>query len=364
MTAAPLTVRPFAARLVRQEFARRTVTAMSESQDDSGVDLYRVAVDPAAYADEPSSLFVYRQSRGETSYVGVVADVDVSAIAAGQVRGHEAVHQLRVDALIWHHGRTSSPPALVKLLHHAGPGYARVVAAAQESPPVLDFDGPLGLRQTLWRLPQGPDAALLAAEISAARLYIADGHHRAAAAVEEWRSAGRPDEAGLLCVVYPTDGLTLSAFHRRISGPLEPGALLGLFDDGFRVRRVAEPPAPSVGSMGLYVGSCWYDLELTGPRPAGAAGLDVSMLQARVLERLEPAPPGRVRTVDAVPAATPLDELVARCDLDGGALVTLAPPPARAVIEVADAGEMMPPKATFFEPKPAAGMFLPRGDHR
>ncbi len=359
MTASAPTVRPFAAGVVRQERARRTVTAMSESQDDSGVDLYRVAVDPAAYADVPASLFVYRQTRGETSYTGVVADVAVSAIADGQVRGHEAVHRLRVDALIWHHGRTNSPPALVKLLHRAGPAYARVVAAAQEAAPVLDFDGPLGFRQTLWRLPDGPDAAALASEMSAGRLYIADGHHRAAAAVEEWRSAGQHD-AGLLCVVYPTDGLTLSAFHRRISGPLDPGALLALFDDGFRVRRVAEPPTPRVGSMGLYVGSCWYDVDVTGPRPPGAAGLDVSILQTRVIEHLEPAPPGRVRTVDAVPAATSLDDLVARCDLEGGALVTLAPPPADAVLEVADAGEVMPPKATFFEPKPAAGMFLRR----
>jgi uncharacterized protein (DUF1015 family) len=67
-----------------------------------------------------------------------------------------------------------------------------------------------------------------------------------------------------------------------------------------------------------------------------------------------------VRTVDAVPAAEQLDELVARCDVDRGALFTLAPPPPQALVEVADAGEVMPPKTTYFEPKPAAGFFLPR----
>ena len=112
--------------------------------------------------------------------------------------------------------------------------------------------------------------------------------------------------------------------------------------------------------MGLYVGAHWYAVRLAAARPAGVAGLDVTMLQSQVLDRLDPAPPGRVRTVDTFPAATPLDDLVARCDVDRGALFTLAPPSVETVIEVADAGEVMPPKATFFEPKPAAGIFLRR----
>jgi len=78
-----------------------------------------------------------------------------------------------------------------------------------------------------------------------------------------------------------------------------------------------------------------------------------------VVDRLDPAPPGRVRTVDSIPAAESLDELVARCDVDRGALFTLAPPPIETMTEVADAGEVMPPKTTYFEPKPAAGIFLP-----
>jgi uncharacterized protein (DUF1015 family) len=89
----------------------------------------------------------------------------------------------------------------------------------------------------------------------------------------------------------------------------------------------------------------------------------VTILQTQVLDHLDPAPPGRVRTVDTIPSSTPLDELVARCDVDRGALFTLAPPPPQALTEVADAGEVMPPKTTYFEPKPAAGIFLPiRGE--
>jgi uncharacterized protein (DUF1015 family) len=355
-------VRPFPARVVRQSSARRTVSAMSDSQDESGVDLYRVAVDPAAYADAPPALYVYRQSRGDASYTGVVCDVAVQAVADGRVRGHEAVHQLRVDALVWHHGRTDAPapPALVMLLHRAGPVFTRAVADAQQTDPVLDFDGPQGFRQTLWLLGDGPATQALADELAAAELYIADGHHRTSAALEEWRLADKPPDAGLLCVVHPMDGLSLSAFHRRVSGPVDPERLLARLRGEFEVHEVSAPPEPSAGSMGLYVGSRWYVVLLPADRPGGVAGLDVTILQTQVLDHLDPAPPGRVRTVDTIPSATPLEELVARCDVDRGALFTLAPPPPEALTEVADAGEVMPPKTTYFEPKPAAGIFLRR----
>ena len=350
-------VRPFPARVVRQESARRTVTAMTDSQDDSGIDLYGVRVDPEAYAGASDALYVYRQSRGDASYTGVVCDVAVQAVADGRVKGHEAVHQLRVDALVWHHTTTDTPPALVLLLHHAGPEFQRAVDEAVLTEPVLDYAGPEGYQETVWELPDGPATRALAEELAAAELYIADGHHRAAAALEEWRLADKPPEAGLLCVVHPRDGLILSAFHRRVSGPIDPARLLALLEGEFEVQEVEGPPELAVGSLGLYVGSCWYAVRHLATRLPGVAGLDATILQTQVLDRLDPAPPGRVRTIDLVPAG-PLDELVARCDVDRGALFTLAPPPPDALIEVADAGEVMPPKTTFFEPKPAAGIFL------
>jgi uncharacterized protein (DUF1015 family) len=351
-------IRHFPARVVRQDVAPRTVTAMTDSQDDSGVDLYGVAVDPSAYDDLPPSLYVYRQSLGNASYTGVVCDVAVQAIADGRLRGHEAVDQLRVDALIWQHSRTTSAPALVMLVHHAGPRYTRAVAEAQESEPILAFPGPDGFHQTVWRLGEGPDTTALAAELGTAVLYIADGHHRTAAALEEWRLAGKPAEAGLLCVVHPIDGLSLSAFHRRVSGPLDERFLLAMLATELQVREVAGPPVPAHGLIGLYVASRWYEVRLPEVRPNSVADVDARILQSRVLDRIPPLSYGRARTVDAVSAAEPLDELVARCDVDRGALFLLAPPPARALFDVADGGEVMPPKTTYFEPKPAAGIFL------
>jgi uncharacterized protein (DUF1015 family) len=345
-------VRLFPARVVRQDWARRTVTAMSESVDESGVDLFGVAIDPAAYEESPVALYVYRQSRGNASFVGVVCEVSVQAVADGRVRGHEAVQAQRVEALVWHHTTRNAPPALVTLLHRPGEEYARTLEAVQQTQSILDFGGPRGLQQTVWRLSEGTVAQALAEELGAADFYIADGHHRTAAALEAWRLAGKPADAGLLCVVHPMDGLRLSAFHRRVAGPVDPTWLVDLVSERFHVREVSRAAAPGPGSFGLYVGRRWFEATFQGTRGDGAAGLDVAILQSRVLDRVAP------RAVETVPAATSTDELTHRCDVDEGALFTLAPPPPEALKQVADAGEVMPPKTTFFEPKPCAGIVL------
>lgn len=352
------TVRLFPARVVRSDWARKTVAALSDSVDESGIDLYRVAVDPKAYAETPVSLYVYRQIFHGTSYTGVVCEVAVQAVADGRVRGHEAVHPQRVEALVWHHATMDGPPALVELLHRPGPAYTRTMEEVLQAEPLLDFRGPHGIQQTVWRLPEGPDTSDLVAELDAADFYIADGHHRCAAALEEWSAAGKPADAGLLCVVHPMDGLRLDSFHRRVPGPVDPEALLRLLSEDFLLRETGRAPVPATGSMGLYVGHRWFEVSYDGEPVGGVAGLDVSLLQSQVLDRLDPAPEGRTREVETVPATASLDELAARCDVDSGALFTLAPPTPEALVAVADAGEVMPPKTTYFDPKPATGIFL------
>jgi uncharacterized protein (DUF1015 family) len=210
----------------------------------------------------------------------------------------------------------------------------------------------------VWRIADGPATTTVTQELAAADHYIADGHHRVAAAIEEWRRSGKPAEAGLLCVVYPMDGLNLSAFHRRVVGPVDRQALLRLVATEFHVRVVPEPPAPTSGSFGLYVGRSWFEMRQHRRHGIGARGLDVSVLQEQVLDPLTQLTPGPPYPVEIAPARTSLDELTRRCDADGGALFTLAPPPPEAITSLADTGTVMPPKTTYFEPKPCAGIFL------
>ena len=349
---------PFPARVVHEDWARRAVTAMSDPFDEPSTDPVRVAIDPAAYDESAAALYVYRQRGDGASHTGVVCEVAIQAFADGRVRGHEAVDLRRVEALVRHHATTTGPPALVTLLHREGAAFTRFVDATSRMPPILDFASPDGLQQTVWRVADGPDIERVTEELATADHYVADGHHRVAAALEEWRLSGKPADAGLLCVVHPMEDLRLSAFHRRVTGPLDPDELIGLVAAGFEVRAIPVPPVPMLGSFGLYVGHRWFDLRYAGSRDDGPAGLDIAVLQARVLERLDRLTPGPSYTVEIAPTRTSIDQLTRRCDADGGALFTLAPPPIEVLTRLADAGEVMPPKTTYFEPKPCAGIFL------
>lgn len=348
-------VRRFPARLVRQEWAQRAVATSSDSSD--GARPAPLVGEPAAYEEVDAGLYVYRQRSGGSTHRGVVCEVAMRAFANGRVRGHEAVHADRVAALVQHHATTADRPGPVTLLHRAGPAFTEAVDATCWTPPLLEFAGPTGIEQAVWRIPDGVVAGV-AEEVAATDLYIADGHHRVAAALEEWERAGRPPDDGLLCVVHPMDGLRLSAIHRRLAGPVSPSELLRALAPGFRVSAVPAQPTPRPGSYGLYVGRGWYAVTRRGDRRDGSHRLDAEVLQARVLEHLARGGRGRARTVELAPAAAPVAALTQRCDEDGGALFTLAPPPLAVLTGLADAGEVMPPKTTYFEPKPCAGIFL------
>jgi uncharacterized protein (DUF1015 family) len=351
-------VRPFPARIVRQDWAKRAVVAMTESLDETSDNLVPIPIDPGAYHESPAALYVYRQRNDDASHTGVVCEVAMQAFVEGRIRGHEAVYARRVEALVRHHATTSAPPALITLLHHAGPAFSRTIDATCRTPPILDFAGPGGFQQTVWRAAEGSTTAAVVEELAAANHYIADGHHRVAAALEEWRLGGKPADASLLCVIHPIDDLRLSAFHRRVTGPVAPADLIELLTPEFQVRAAPEPPAPSLGTFGMYVGGGWFDVRYQGRRGDGPSSLDVALLEERVLKRLGGLPSGPAYTVEITPPRTSVDALAQRCDADRGALFTLAPPPPEALTRLVDAGEVMPPKTTYFEPKPCAGIFL------
>ena len=230
-------VRPFRSRLVHQERAADLVTPMVDSVD---VPVQQPDLDDAAYDAPVPALYVYRQRRGADQHVGVVCDVHREAFRDRQVRGHEAVQPERVAALVRHFATAPARAELVALLHHAGPVYTRSLAEAMSTEPLVRFDGPAGLEQEVWLVPE-PTAAALADELGAATHYIADGHHRVAATVAGWQAAGGVPEAGLPCVVYPMDGLSLSSFHRRVPGPMDADRVLEAFGSDF----VVEPAARS-----------------------------------------------------------------------------------------------------------------------
>jgi uncharacterized protein (DUF1015 family) len=350
-------VRPFRSRIVREERAADVVTPMFESAEATIPDPGQRSVDVGAYDELSTAVYVYRQRRGQDSHVGVVCDVQAEAFVNGQVRGHESIQPDRVEALVHHFATSPDRAELVALLHRAGPVFVRTIAETCSTPPTLRFTDHDGLEQTVWRVPEGSPTVALSQELSNAGHYIADGHHRVAARLALWQLAGKPPEAGLLCVVYPMDGLHVSAFHRRVTGPVDSARLLALLATEFEVRAVAGPAA-APGCLGVYVGRHWFDATFEGVRREGSGGLDIAILHDQVLEPGFGTWADSTSSVEIAAARTSLAELTQRCDEDGGALFTLAPPPIGVLTGLADRGEVMPAKTTYFEPKPYAGIFL------
>ena len=345
--------RPFESRVVRQEWATRAVAPMvdargaTERPDPS-------PVGPDAYEDSPKAFFVYRMRDGAGDHTSIVADVRLDAFATGGVRGHESVDPDRVDALVRYYADHPARAEPVALLHDHPAELAGHVAWVCGGDPMLRFSGDDGVEHTVWRVPEETEAEIATA-LGRGVHYIADGHHRVSARLRAWDLAGRPADAGVLCVVFSMDGLTLSAFHRRVSGPVDAPGFLDAAAAHFDVRAVSAGEATGVG---LYVAGCWYDLHLRGGRPDAAAGLDVSLIQERLLgPALDVSGQGHPR-FEAIPDHLPVELALARCDEDDGALFVLTPPTMAALTRIADLGEVMPPKTTYFAPKPYAGIFL------
>lgn len=344
-------VGPVEARVVRSEWAARAVAPLVEQTPES--ELRDHSSDPPASAYErlDAAFYVYRMRQGPQESVGVVADVLLDAFAGGGVRGHEAVDEHRVDGLVRLYAHVPAHSEPVALLHDFGTAAEEAVARARGREPMVRVPGPDGVEHSVWRVTGADDAAAIAGSLSQGVLYIADGHHRAAARLRTWDQAGRPPGRGVLCAVFPMHGLRLSAFHRRVAGPVEAETLLDAAGGTFAVRVLAAPE--QARGIALYHAGRWHDLD----RGDDGAELDVSVLHDRVLGPGLGLEPGHPR-LEVVPAHRPLADATARCDEDGGALFVLRPPPLRMITGMADRGRVLPPKATYFSPKPCRGIFL------
>ena len=311
--AAVSVVRPFPARVVRPEWARRRsppVRARPTTPASTSTGVARST--PRRTTSAGVALYVYRQSHGD----GVPHRRRVRRRGAGLRRRPGARARGRVrpagrgPGLAPHDD--DAPPALVTLLHRAGPEFTRTIEEVQQTPPILDFAGPRGLQQTVWRRGRGPATAALVEELARGGLL----HRRRpppgrgpARGVAAGRQARRRRPAGR----RPPDGraAALRLPPPGVRDPSTPRPCSDLLAPDFEVRAVAGQPTPRPGSIGLYVDGRWYDVTYLADRPAGAAGLDVAILQTRVLDRLAGDRRDRARP------GPPSIELTRRCDVDG-----------------------------------------------
>lgn len=326
-------------------------------------------VSKGALAPAPPSLYLYREVMGGRAQTGVVGGVHVDDYETGVIAAHEKTRPDKEDDRTRHAQALGVHAEPVLLLYRGRSELDALVAAAEEAAPLYDFVAPDGVAHTMWRLPA--PAPYQRAFDAVARAYVADGHHRSAAAVRVARDrrarghAGREEHDWFPAALVPADQLRILAYNRVVTdlGGRALADVLAALERVGRLVATGEPVPPRPGTFGVYLGDGWRRLELPEAsidRADPIRSLDVSLLQERVLGPVlgiaDPRTDPRVDFVGGVrgPAA-----LAARVDAGEAALaVSLHPVTVEQLMTAADAGHAMPPKSTWFEPKLLSGLFV------
>ncbi len=317
-------------------------------------------------------VYLYRQVMDGRAQTGVALACHVEDYENDLIRKHEKTRKVKED------DRTRLTDVLSA---NTGPVFLTYKDAAAvdafvddwtgRRAPDIDFVDDVGVAHTVWRVAEGDAAPLLAALGEVPLSYVADGHHRSASAARvgrERREAnpahdGSEDYNWFLAVMFPASQLAILPYNRVVKD------LNGLSADGF-LKRLSEefrldsngakvPDGPE--SVCLYLDGRWHTLAWDGVDSANPVDrLDVSVLQDRVLAPLLGiGDPRTDERIDFVGGIRGTGELERRVDGGGWAVAfSMFPTTVQQLIDIADAGEIMPPKSTWFEPKLRSGLFV------
>jgi uncharacterized protein (DUF1015 family) len=331
----------------------------------------RMVLDGALARDPVARYYAYRLRMGSHVQTGIVCAGSVAAYDANRIRKHEFTRPDKEDDRVRQITALQAQTGPVLLAYRGSAAVGRLLAQATAAPPLHDVTADDGIVHTLWAVSATADVAELTRLFDAMdALYIADGHHRSAAAsrvaAELRRRPGATPEdpsESFLCVAFPHDEMKILDYNRVVRDlhGLTADELLQRLAGAFTVTPSPAAVAPAApGEFGLYVQGRWYRLRIAPAHiPADpVASLDVSLLQAHVLAPLLGiGDPRTDKRIDFVGGIRGLGELEKRVD-SGEMAVAFALHPTRmeALMAVADAGQVMPPKSTWFEPKLADGM--------
>jgi uncharacterized protein (DUF1015 family) len=310
---------------------------------------------------EPSICLV-RMVDGKHRQRGLAALADFGDYASGQLRKHEFTRPDKEDdrvTLIRHLGALTGPvlaayPDLKELT-------AEMDRIESSGAPVAEITDERGVRHAFWRVPNPARIVQLFTQIP--RSYIADGHHRAAAASR--LATAHPGPKGILTVFFPASELRVLPYHRLILklDPLTPETLLAAAKKAFDVTELSSAPPDQTGKIGLFVKGHWYQLAWKAdPKADPVAKLDASALQDRLLGPTlgvkDPRTDARLDFVGGIHGTAALEKKVRSGQ--AAAAFSLPAVSLSQIFSVADADQIMPPKSTWFEPKLRSGFFVHR----
>lgn len=314
-------------------------------------------------------LYLYRQVRNGRAQRGLAALCHVEDYERDLIKKHEKTRPDKEDDRTRMTSDLNANPEPVFLTYRDVPALTAAADAAERGEPLYDFTADDGVRHTLWRIAETTPWLQGFAPVPA--FYVADGHHRSASAarVGRERRLANPNHTGqenynwFLCVLFPASELTVLPYNRLVLdlNGLTPAALLERARGLFRVTSGAAPAPATPRSVSMYLEGAWHALSWDDDASADPVSrLDVSVLQDRFLRPVlgidDPRTSQRIEFVGGIRGTDALQKAVD----SGRAAVAFSMHPVTVdqLMAISDAGQIMPPKSTWFEPKLRSGLFL------
>ena len=326
--------------------------------------------------DGEEDYYLYELTMDGRSQTGVVACCSIDDYVGGVIKKHENTREDKEIDRIRHVDTTNAHTGPIFLAYRQDEAVKEIVAQVKSGQPIYDFVSDDGIGHRVWVI--GDRAMVGAVQDAFAQIpatYIADGHHRAASAVKVGlkRREEDPGYTGhepfnyFLSVLFPDEELMILPYNRVVKdlNGMDREGFLKAAAERFCIEELGtEAFSPEEkGTFGMFLEGKWYCLKA---RPEYMSndpvdGLDVSILQDHLLDPvLGIGDPRTDKRVDFIGGIRGLKELERRCHEDMKVAFSMYPTSIRELLEVADAGRLMPPKSTWFEPKLRSGLFIHR----
>ena len=336
--------------------------------------LKKLENDGICVQDDKKLLYIYRQIMGDICQTGIVGCASIDDYMNGVIKRHELTRADKEEDRIRHVDTCDANTGPIFLAYRRNTKVDEIIEKYVSSSPEYDFVSDGDVKNTVWVIDDEKDIeCVISAFGDIESLYIADGHHRAASAVKVGRKRreanpsfdGTEEFNFFLAVFFRADELKILDYNRLLkdTNSHSDEELFALLEESFTIKESPKAVSPEgKHSFGMYYKNKWYSLKLkngiaddTDP----VAGLDVSVLQKEVIERIfgisDPRTDSRI---DFVGGIRGLGELEKRCGEDAVLAFSMYPTSLDELMAIADAGEIMPPKSTWFEPKLLSGLFI------
>ncbi len=323
--------------------------------------------------DNEPHFYVYQLTMGNHSQVGIAATFSVDDYDNDVIKKHEKTRKVKEDDRTNHIIRTEAQTGPVFLTYKPVVEVDKVISeTVKETEPIYDFTSSDGIKHQVWFLPNDY-AEIIANEIGKVKnLYIADGHHRAASASRTRKvkkdlnenHTGDEEYNYFLGVLFPADQLKILPYNRAVLDlKMKKNEFMKKVEKSFSVEETNFPNPPSKRTIAMYIDKKWYLLkpnDNVNPGVTVGDNLDVSILQNYLLNPVvgigDPRTDTNIDFIGGIRGTEELEKLVDR----GKAVVafSLYPVSVNDLINISDAGETMPPKSTWFEPKLRDGLLV------